>query len=293
MPNAKPTNSFEHVAIVTHRDQPAVQQEARALLAFFTERGVQATQGDLNEEALRERVRAGEFDLVITLGGDGTVLRSGHLCAPKDIPLLAINHGRFGFLIEVEPQRWQQLLPRLFEGDYWHEVRMLIGVELWRGGQQVGAWEALNEAMIGRGRIVRPVHLSVELDDRQLTTYVADGLIIATPTGSTAYALAAGGPILPPDLRNLLLVPVAPHLSVDRAIVLAEGASIRLEMQSGEEAVLSIDGRQPTELQIGDIVAVRASEHSLRFVRFQDAGYFYQRLLSIMDNNPAAGAGDE
>jgi NAD+ kinase len=120
-----------------------------------------------------------------------------------------------------------------------------------------------------------------------LTTYVADGLILATPTGSTAYALAVGGPILPPVLRNILLVPVAPHLSVDRAIVLAEGASIRVEVQRSAEAVLSIDGQAAIDLKPGDEVVARASEHSLRFLRFQEPGYFYQRLIAIMDNNPA------
>jgi NAD+ kinase len=197
--------------------------------------------------------------------------------------------GRFGFLIEVEPDEWRDLLPRLFTGEFWFERRMLLNVELRRADKTIVNSEALNEAMIGRGRVVRPVHLLASLDGQPLTTYVADGLIIATATGSTAYALAAGGPILPPELRNILLLPVAPHLSVDRAIVLAEGASIRVELQSGEEAVLSIDGQQPHSLETGDIVDVRASDHSVRFLRFQEPGYFYQRLLSIMDNNPAAG----
>ncbi len=279
---------FEHVAVLAHTGNQAAEAETPAVLSFFKEHGVQASRGDLNDAAIRDRVRAGEFDLVVTLGGDGTVLRAGHLCAVEDVPLLAINMGRFGFLIEVEAHRWQDMLPNLLTGDYWYEKRMLIRVDLQRGSQNLGSWEALNEAMIGRGQVVRPVHLSATLDGHQLTTYVADGLIISTPTGSTAYALAAGGPILPPDLRNLLLVPVAPHLSVDRAIVLAEGSAIRLQVERGEGAVLSIDGQQSTPLEVGDVVQVHASEHSVRFLRFQERGYFYQRLLSIMDNNPSA-----
>lgn len=284
---------FEDVAVLAHTGNQTAEAETPAVLAFFEEHGIKATSGDLNEQAIRDQVRNGDFDLVVTLGGDGTVLRAGHLCAVKDVPLLAINMGRFGFLIEVEADRWQEMLPNLLNGEYWFEQRMLISVELQRGNKILGSWEALNEAMIGRGQVVRPVHLSATLDGHKLTTYVADGLIISTPTGSTAYALAAGGPILPPDLRNLLLVPVAPHLSVDRAIVLAEGAAVRLQLERGEGAVLSIDGQQSIPLEVGDAVSVHASENNVRFLRFQERGYFYQRLLSIMDNNPSAEKSDE
>ena len=282
------TSEFKRVAVLAHQAVDDAAREARKVAQFFTEHDVEASHGSFEDRAIREGLLAGDFDLAITIGGDGTVLRAGHLCAPKDVPLLAIDMGRFGFLIEVEPEDWPDLLPRLFSGDYWFERRMLLNVELRRGEKVLHRSEALNEAMIGRGRIVRPVHLRASLDGRPLTTYVADGLIISTATGSTAYALAAGGPILPPELRNILLLPVAPHLSVDRAIVLAEGASIRAELISGDEPVLSIDGQAPLELQAGDRIDVRASDHSLRFLRFQEAGYFYQRLLSIMDNNPAA-----
>lgn len=278
---------FNRVAVLTRGSQAAAAEEARQLVAFFQEQGTEALAGNLKDEALRKGLLAGEFDLAITLGGDGTVLRAGHLCAPKDIPLLGIHMGRFGFLIEVEPAEWRELLPRLFSGDYWFERRMLLNVQLRRGDELLHSSDALNEAMIGRGRVVRPVHLRASLDGHFLTTYVTDGLIIATATGSTAYALAAGGPILPPELRNILLLPVAPHLSVDRAIVLAEGSSIRVELRRGDEAVLSIDGQKSIELHNGDMIDLRASEHSIRFLRFQKPGYFYQRLLSIMDNNPA------
>jgi NAD+ kinase len=243
----------------------------------------------MHEEAVRNQLGTGEYDLVIALGGDGTMLRAGHLCAPLGIPLLGINEGHFGFLIELEPDEWRAALPRLTSGDFRIEERMLIHVELWRNDKQLGEWEAVNEAMVGRGSLARPVHLAASLDGRPLTTYVAAGLIIATATGSTAYALAAGGPVLPPTLRNMVLVPVAAHLSMDRAIVLAQGASIRVELKRGEEAVLSVDGQQSQEVRIGDWVALRASEHTLKFLRFEDPGHFYQRLLSIMDNNPSAG----
>jgi NAD+ kinase len=283
------TKAFKHVAVLAvgaDKDAVALSQK---IAAFLKEKGLNASAGLLHDQATRKHLQDGEFDLVIALGGDGTMLRAGHICAPLGIPLIGINHGHFGFLIELDVDKWQSQLPRLASGDYWNEQRMMLEVILLREGKELGRWNALNEAMVGRGRVVRPVHLATSLDGRPLTTYVSDGLIIATPTGSTAYALAAGGPILPPTLRNILLVPVAAHLSVDRAIVVAEGASIGVELQRGDEAVLSVDGQPSIEMQIGDRVEVRASQHTLSFLRFLEPGYFYERLLSLMENNPATG----
>lgn len=283
----KASTTIKRIAVLAPGANPGAARAAGEVAAFLREQGLEAEDGHLGDEALGKKVGEGNFDLVISLGGDGSMLRAGHLCARQDVPLLGINFGHFGFLIELEAKEWRDTLPRLLKGDYWFEPRMLLNVELWRGGKLLETWEALNEAMIGRGREVRPVHLLAKLDGEALTAYVADGLILATPTGSTAYALAVGGPILPPELRNILLVPVAPHLCIDRAIVLAEGSSIRVEAQRGAEAVLSIDGQAAVDLHAGDEVVARASEHSLRFLRFQEPGYFYQRLIAIMDNNPA------
>jgi NAD+ kinase len=277
----------QNVLVIAPKSISSAAKEAKRVASFLEEIGISSKAANFSESKSLKALQAGEFDLVITIGGDGTVLRAGHLCAPNDIPLLAIDMGRFGFLIEVDPDEWAALLPRLVSGEFWYERRMLLNVTLIRDGNVIHESDAINEAMIGRGSVVRPVHVRASLDNRRLTTYVADGLIVSTPTGSTAYALAAGGPILPPDLRNLLIIPVAPHLSVDRAIVLAAGATVGVELLKGDEPVLSIDGREPVSLQLGDKIEVAASEHSLRFLRFQDAGYFYQRLISIMDNHPA------
>jgi NAD+ kinase len=142
---------------------------------------------------------------------------------------------------------------------------------------------------VGRGEQVRAVHLTTYLDDSFLTTYVADGLIAATPTGSTAYALAAGGPILPPTLRNILIVPVAPHLSIDRPVILAEGSAVSVTVHTTHQAALSIDGQPTLPVADGDTIRVSASEHTVQFVRFQDPGYFYRNLTSHMNQNPSSG----
>jgi NAD+ kinase len=234
-------------------------------------------------------VKDGEFDLLIALGGDGTMLRAGHLCGPIQVPILGINLGRFGFLMEVRQQQWRDFVPRLLAGDYWLEKRMMLCAEQWRAGERLGSWDVLNEVVVSRGQFIRPVHLTALVDGRFLTTYVADALIAATPTGSTAYALAAGGPILPPELRNILLVPVAPHLSLDRAIVLAEGSSVSIAVRADHQAVFSVDGQVPVGLSDDDRVDISAGKHTVQFVRFHDPGYFYRNLTPHMSQNPSTG----
>lgn len=245
--------------------------------------------GMLDDIAYHKQILASNRDMVIVLGGDGAMLHAGRICAEADIPLLGINFGRFGFLIDVQPNVWRSSLRKLLAGDYHYEERMMLNVDLWRGKNRISNWQVLNEAVVCRQYQVKPLHLSASVDGIPLTTYVADGLIASTPTGSTAYALAAGGPIMPPELRNILLVPVAPHLSVNQAIILSEGAHVSISVTNDHPAVLSVDGQDPVLLKKSDRVEVYAGDHSVRFIRFQDAGYFYRNLMSHMEQNPATG----
>ncbi|MEW5941201.1 MAG: NAD(+)/NADH kinase [Chloroflexota bacterium] len=270
--------------VAVHPKMPEAIKEVAAIVDFFKERGMDAPSGSLYNEELRRRVKAGEFDLLVALGGDGTMLRAAHLCAPSGVPILGINLGRLGFLIQVEHKDYKRMLVHLLKGETWIENRMMLRVEHWRAGESRNVSHALNEAAVSRGQYLRPVRLSVNVDGRLLTTYVADGLLAATPTGSTAYALAAGGPILPPELRNILIVPIAAHLSVDRAVVLSEGASVSILIQN-ENVILSVDGQEPIGLAENDHVEVRAAEYAAQFVRFGDPGYFYRNLTAHMHQN--------
>lgn len=222
--------------------------------------------------------------MLIAVGGDGSVLRAGHLCAPSGVPILGVNLGRLGFLIQIDRKEWHEYLEKLFNGEAWIENRMMLHSDHVRAGELVGSGNALNEVVVARGQNLRPVRLTASVDGRQLTSYVADGLIAATATGSTAYALAAGGPILPPELRNILLVPIAPHLSVDRAVVLSEGSSVTITTK-GENAVISVDGQLATPLMEDDLVNVRAADVTAQFVRFGDPSYFYRNLTAHMNEN--------
>lgn len=284
-----PTDKLHSLVIVFHPQVAGSDNEAHSICEFLINLGLKVSAGSLYDTVLREQIQANQFELLIALGGDGTLLRAGHLCAPLGIPILGINLGRFGFLTEIDQFEWPQMLPRLLEGNYWLETRMTLLSEHLRKGVVLGSWDVVNEIVVGRGESVRPVHLTASVDGRYLTTYVADGLIAATPTGSTAYALAAGGPILPPELRNILLVAVAPHLSLDRAIVLAEGSSVSISVHSDHQAVLSVDGQAPIRLENDDTVTAKAGNHSVKFVRFQDPGYFYRNLTPHMGQNPMTG----
>ncbi|MCK5054626.1 MAG: NAD(+)/NADH kinase [Anaerolineales bacterium] len=278
----------KRIVIAIHPKMDGAQQAASEIAEFLSGLGLEVHSGLLFDDSLRDRVNAGDFDLMIALGGDGTMLRAVHLCAPSNLPILGINLGGLGFLIEVARNEWKPALERVLRGDYWLETRMMLRAEHMRGDELLGTWDVLNECVVGRGEMVRPVFLTAEIDGHNLTTYVADGLIVSTPTGSTAYALAAGGPILPPELRNILLVPVAPHLSVDRAIVLHEGSEVRIMVKTGHQASLSMDGHEPVHLQDRDIVRAFASKYVALFVRLQDPDYFYRNLTSHMNQNPSA-----
>jgi NAD+ kinase len=286
---AEENKPIHRIAIVGHQKLPDIDKESVAIATFLSEKGIETQHGYLYDEAIYRKVKQGEFDLLIALGGDGTMLRAGHLGGPSDVPVLGINLGRFGFLTEIERDQWREYLQRMLLGDYWLEKRMMLCAEQWRADSILGKWDVLNEVVVARGQIIRPVHITAHVDDRFLTTYVADALIAATPTGSTAYALAAGGPILPPELRNILLVPVAPHLSLDRAIVLAEGSSVTISVEVDHQAVFSIDGQVPIGLTNDDRVHVYASPYVVKFIRFQDPGYFYRNLTPHMSQNPSTG----
>ena len=284
-----PSKIPQKVAIISHPMITEAVAESELVAGYLQQRGIDVSTGNLDDHALNMDLRTGHFDLAIVLGGDGTILRAGHMCIVSKTPILGINYGRFGFLMEIERKNWRDYLLRLLEGDYRTEERMLLVTEHWRKTEKLDSWVVLNESVVCRGQLVRPLHLDAYVDGHFLTTYVADGLLAATPTGSTAYALAAGGPIMPPELRNILLIPVAPHLSVDRAIILSQGARVSIEVMSDHPAVLSVDGHAPITIEKHDRVDSFASEQNLQFVRFQNAGYFYRTLMSHMDQNPSTG----
>ena len=226
------------------------------------------------------------IDLLIVIGGDGSLLRAGHFCAPLGIPLLGIRSGRLGFLVELDDSELEQNLEKLLRAEYRLERGMMLKTELFSRNTLKNTWDVINEAVVCRGKDVHPIEVRVDLNEGYLNSYIADGVIVSTATGSTGYALAAGGPILPPELRNMLILPIAPHLSLDRAVVLAEGAEVNLFPTINHDVVISIDGMAPVLLEDGDRVHILANQHSLYMVRFGEPNYFYRNLAAVMQRNP-------
>jgi NAD+ kinase len=226
-------------------------------------------------------------DMVVAIGGDGAMLHTARVCAPFNVPIFGLNTGYLGFLTEASPENWEASLARLLEGDFWIEERMMINGEIWQRDKCIGIDDALNDVVIGRGAIARSVHLEAFINDTWTTTYNADGLIIATPTGSTAYALATGGPILPPELRTILVTPVAPHLSMDRSLVLPEGVVVKIVVaprnNDDPEVVVTVDGQLLASIGVDDAVVIRASEKKSRFIRLRERNYFFRSLLDRLE----------
>lgn len=234
------------------------------------------------------QVAPGEADILISMGGDGTMLRVGRLAAVCNAPVLGINQGRLGFLYEVNSGAWREALWRLQRDDYWLEQRMLIEAHHYRGDALLGTYMALNEVVVARGKSIRPIQLETYVNGGSLAHFAADGLLVATATGSTAYAMALGGPILPPELQNMLLLPIAPHLSLDRPIVFSRGTEIDIVVHTEHEAVFSPDGQEQIDAEDGDRFRIVASPKQVSFIRFQARAYFYQSLRDRMWQNPAA-----
>lgn len=278
------------IGILSNPHYPQTWDLATLIQDALRERGIEALCSFADMEERRPSFPP-DLDMLITLGGDGTMLRAAHLVAETATPILGIHMGRLGFLAEVRVDDWQPSLHQILSGEHWIEERSMLRGELYRRGETdhtgsidrdgktFGPWQALNEIVIGRGGIAHMVQLATYVDGGYFTTYVADGLIVATATGSTAYALSAGGPILPPELRNMLLVPICPHLSLERTIVLADGATVTIQVESARDGVLIVDGLIRVELKSGDRITLTTSPHVARFVRLYDRRQVYETLL--------------
>jgi NAD+ kinase len=208
-------------------------------------------------------------DVLIVLGGDGTFLRAARAVIDDDVPLLGINVGKVGFLSKVEANELERVLGQLVAGDYALESRMAVEGRIIPGGDAAAAIDlhpALNDIVVARGSLARVVRVEVSIDGSHVATFVADGLVVASPTGSTGYSFSAGGPILDPTARNLVVTPIAGYLTTIRSVVVGPSAVVRCRILDALEALVSVDGREDLPIRVGDVVEVRAIERPIRFV---------------------------
>jgi NAD+ kinase len=228
-------------------------------------------------------------DLLFVLGGDGTFLRAARAVAAIDVPLLGINLGKVGFLSKVEAGDFETVLGRIAEGRYRLEERMVIDGRILPGGRPSDASPhvALNDIVIARGSLARVVRLDVEIDGSHLATFIADGLVVATPTGSTGYSFSAGGPILDPSSRNLVVTPIAGYLSAIRSVVVSPTQVVRCRVVDAYEALVSIDGREDIRIDVGDVVEVRAIDRPIRLVEPDGAQPFWDLLRHKVELLPS------
>jgi NAD+ kinase len=277
---------IKHIGILAHPSRPDTHPVAEHIAETLQERNIQQWVYTQWDEATVQTDVA-QTDMVIAIGGDGAMLKAARVCAEHDVPVLGINMGWLGFLTEVnQPEDWDATLERLLLGDYWIEERMMLSATVVEDRHRdIARFTALNDVVISGNVFGRMIQINAYIDKHWATTYNSDGLIVSTPTGSTAYALATGGPILPPELRNILMVPVAPHLSMERPIVLPEGAVMDIQptKENRNQIILTVDGKVVAELKDNQHASIRSAEHVSRFVRLRDRNYFYRSLLDRME----------
>ena len=219
-------------------------------------------------------------DALVVLGGDGTFLRAARAVAQVDVPMIGVNTGKIGFLSKAEAEQLEWVLERVAAGRYRIEDRMALEARIlpYSGDRDAALHVALNEAAVVRGSQARVVRLEVSIDDSHLATYIADGLVLATPTGSTAYSFSAGGPILDPTSRNVVVTPIAAYLAAVRSVVVSPRHEVTVRIADAHDVLVSIDGREDYPLAVGDAVRVRPREQPIRFIEPEGAAGFWDLL---------------
>jgi NAD+ kinase len=247
--------------------QTAQRLEAAGLEVRVPSPGAEAA--GLERYALEPGKFAAGMEFAISLGGDGTMLRAVDLVGGEGVPVLGVNVGHMGYLNEIEPADLERALERVLAGDFIVSERMLLSIVVDSAGPAGGSWWALNEGVLEKVHSGHLVRLAVSINGRFFTTYAADGVIVATPTGSTAYSFSARGPIVSPNHRCLLLTPVSPHMLFDRALVLGPDEELRFEVQGLQSVGLILDGRQIGELGEGDSVVCTQGPQPARLITFR------------------------
>lgn len=280
---------MQTIGIMANSGKEAALQIARAAEGHLRERGVTVLLQQWVADALHQPGRGlpdtqvVEAEAVLVLGGDGTILATARLCAPCATPMLPVHLGRFGFLTEVSPSEVTMALDDLLEGGYHIQERMMLAAEALEGGrvrEQASAL-ALNDIVVANGPLSRVLHLRLTVDGKYVTTYAADGVILATPTGSTAYSLSAGGPLVHPSLLTLLVTPICAHALTARPLLIPPGAEVSVTVEDDPQDIVrvTIDGQIGFPLQPGDEIRVRRAPHPAKILSVGGAT-FYDKLQS-------------
>ncbi len=271
---------MKRVGILYHPMKEAAHPLAKKLEGFLGAKGISVWLGSAWEEE-PAKTQVNSTDLVISIGGDGTILRAVQAVVPKPIPITGINLGKLGFMTELSVDEAMAKLPALLSGEGWIDERSLLEAELFPtdgGHKSPSMFYALNDVVVARGTVARVIYVETSINGEPLTTYKADGVIVATATGSTGYSLSAGGPILHPQAKEFLLRPILPHLSLAYTMVLPATATVKLRLSTTYPATLSIDGHTNLPLSSGTTITVKHSPKTIRFLRIHPESSFYSSL---------------
>lgn len=258
------------IGIIPHTGKEVAMELSRQAAEFLQERGA-----EIETILTPERDSFVGLDLAIVFGGDGTLLGAARLASEWQVPVFGVNVGHLGFLTEVETDRLTPALEKLLANEYKLEERMLISAVVRRDGREITKHVALNDFVVTRGTFARIIDLSIFVDQQHVTDYVADGIIISTPTGSTAYSLSAGGPIIEPLLESICITPICAHSLASRSVVTRPEVEVKVRLNSATEPVmLTIDGQEGFPLKAGDEVTIRRAEKPALFVKLGTRGFF-------------------
>ena len=295
---------FRHAALVGKFSSGSIREELGAIARFLVGRGLSVSieaetarnTGIEGFPALDAEALCADCDIAVVLGGDGTMLGIARRLARHGTPLVGINQGRLGFMTDISLAELRETLPAMLAGDYEEEHRGMLQGKVKRPAaddtlEVIHESFAVNDVVVSRGATAGMVELRVEVQPHFLTNFRADGLILASPTGSTAYALSAGGPVLHPDIAGWVMVPIAPHPLSNRPIVLPDSGEVRIEIVAGRDAIVNFDHQGLASLLHGDRVCVRRSEHRIRMLHPRGWSYYatLRRKLHWNEGAPSHG----
>ncbi|MFH0846628.1 MAG: NAD(+)/NADH kinase [Chloroflexota bacterium] len=282
---------MKKIGILYHPLIETAPEVAAKIAGLLTSRHISVWLGSSWETA-NARTRLNGTELILSIGGDGNILRCAQVVLGTNIPITGINLGRLGFMTELSVNEFESKFPHVLHGEGWIDERTMLEVRPPQpSGQPETVLHALNDVVVARGATIRVLNTQVSINGAKFTTYVADGVIVATATGSTGYALSAGGPILHPQAAEFLLSPLLPHLSLPYTMVLPRTSIISLEVSTPLPALLSIDGHISLPLENGSAVTIKESRFKIRFLRIHPEASFYtaleQKLRGRRDANPS------
>lgn len=274
------------IGIIVNVEKPDINQIIAHIVSWLENNGIKVyvnIVGDQSrtaksstiQQTCNEKELVDKCECVIVLGGDGTLLHSARIIAPGDIPVFGVNLGQLGFLTEIELNDVTPALEKLVSGEFRIEERMMIQAAVYRNGKEINRFYGLNDAVITKGAFARLIRLKTYVNNEYVDIHPADGLIISTPTGSTAYSLSAGGPLVVPNLELMIVTPICPHTLSSRPMVVDSDSIIKVELQSTQaEVMLTIDGQSGLSLEPFDEVIVQKSPHNAKFIKLSNRGFY-------------------